>query len=133
MSRTTVLDNEYFTVWYYPDEKIVHHRFHRFTYEEIFKECLRTVTELMKQHGAAKWLADDFSNGPIRKEDTEWCMTQWEPRTLAAGWRFWAVIPPKSVTGQMFITKTLERAKAMGVTAEFFNDSEAAMEWLKQQ
>ncbi len=30
MNRTTEIDNEFVTMWYYPDEKIVHHQFHKF-------------------------------------------------------------------------------------------------------
>ena len=38
MSKTTILENESFTLWYYPEQKIIHHKFHKFIYDEDFKE-----------------------------------------------------------------------------------------------
>ena len=30
MSKITILDNEYVTLWYHPDHGIVHHQFHKY-------------------------------------------------------------------------------------------------------
>jgi hypothetical protein len=30
MAKETYLDNEFITIWYYPDKGIVHHEWHKF-------------------------------------------------------------------------------------------------------
>jgi hypothetical protein len=54
MSKTVVLDNEWFTIWYYTDTKIVHSQIHQFIYGERFKECVDTIAKLMEKHRAKK-------------------------------------------------------------------------------
>jgi hypothetical protein len=46
MSTMTMLDNEYVTVWYHPETKIVHHKFHKFIYGDNFRAALNKGLEV---------------------------------------------------------------------------------------
>jgi hypothetical protein len=86
----------------------------------------------MEQHGAKKWLTDDRTNSAPTKEETEWCKTVWEPSALKAGWKYWAIVLPKRMVGQMYM-KNLKQTKEIGVTIEFFDNPDDALAWLEKQ
>ena len=52
MPKKVLLDNEWVTIWYHTDSKIIHHQFHQYIYGEKFRESLNVGTEMMKKHGA---------------------------------------------------------------------------------
>jgi hypothetical protein len=133
MPKKVLLDNEWVTIWYHGDTKIIHHQFHQYIYGEKFRECLNTGTEMMKKHGAKKWLSDDRNNAAMSKEDMAWTETDWYPRTIAAGWKFWAIVLPKNIIGKMNMDYIIKRAAAEGLTIRPFTDPDEAMEWLESQ
>jgi hypothetical protein len=90
------------------------------------------ITELMRQKRAAKWLADDRNNAAFPEEETKWCRTEWEPRALDAGWKYWAIVLPKSVVGQLYMKALLQRTETIGLIAQLFDNPDDAMTWLKQ-
>ena len=57
--KITVLDTKLVSLWYYPEDKIVHHQIKQFITGEPFKEFLLAGSALFEQHGAEKWLSDD--------------------------------------------------------------------------
>jgi hypothetical protein len=59
MSVITIEQNDYATMYYHPESKIVHHEFHKFIYGDVFRAFLLKGTETMKKYGATKWLSDD--------------------------------------------------------------------------
>ncbi|MBL8133640.1 MAG: hypothetical protein JNL42_17390, partial [Anaerolineae bacterium] len=69
MPRITLLDTDYATLWYYPEEKIVRHEFHRFIHGAPFREVLEKGLEVFIQNGAGKWLSDDRKNSSLTSED----------------------------------------------------------------
>ena len=133
MSEITIIDNEFVTLWYHPDTKIVHHQFHQFLHGDPFRETLNTGTELLKKYGAQKWLSDNRKNTALSKEDTDWGKTDWFPRTVKAGWKFWAIVQPEQVLGQMNMKRLAKTYSEQGVTTEFFSDPDEAMAWLEKQ
>src|SRR4051794_10237 len=84
MSVTVITDTEYATLWYYPDEKIVHHQFHKFIHSKEFRQVLERGLEIFKQNGAQKWLSDDRMNSALTTADTEWGQQDWFPRVFQA-------------------------------------------------
>lgn len=91
----TVVDNEFVTVWVYPDKKIVRHQFHKFIFGEKFRDDLMSGAAAFEKHHCVKWLSDDRNNSALLPDDMEWAQTQWELRILKAGWKYWALILPK--------------------------------------
>ena len=133
MSDMTIIDNEFVTLWYHPDTKIVHHQFHQFLHGDPFRETLNKGTELLKKYGAHKWLSDGRKNSALSKEDTDWGKTNWFPRAVEAGWKYWAIVQPEQVLGKMNMKRLAKTYSEQGVTAEFFSDPDDAMAWLEKQ
>jgi hypothetical protein len=87
-------------------------------------------TEVLRQNKAEKWLSDDRNNNALTTEDQNWANNVWFPETARAGWKYWALVQPEKVTGQMNMKKQANVVTSGGVTVGTFNDPEAAMDWL---
>jgi len=128
-----ILENEAAILRYHSRTKIVHHEFKRFIYGAQFREVLETGLTLFHEHGARKWLSDDTNNGPVRPDDAEWAQNDWGPRVVAAGWKYWAIVLPAKVIGQMNMRRWRDFYEAQGVGVEAFSDPDAALTWLEQR
>lgn len=128
-----ILDNEFARLRYYPQKKIVHHEFKQFVRGEHFRTVLEEGLRVFQTHHAFKWLSDDRGNSAIKPDDAEWAINDWAPRVIAAGWKFWAVVMPENVIGQMNMRRWLATYGEKGVTAEAFDDPTKAFLWLEQQ
>ena len=134
MAIITAVDNEQFSLWFHEESRIVHHQFHGFVYGEAFRSCLLEGVTLLRKYGANKWLSDDRANSAISKEDFEWSTTEWRREAMNAGWRYWAVVLPEKVVGQMSLQKIFKQyEKDSPVVAKLFTDPEPAMAWLVSQ
>ncbi len=133
MPTQTIIQNTFFTLWYHPEKKIVHHQIHKFLAGPPFRELLLSGTELLKKHHATKWLSDDRSNSALKQDDLEWSETDWAPATAKAGWKFWAIVQPDKVLGQVAMQRLTEKYARLGVTAQVFGDPMSAMNWLDKQ
>jgi hypothetical protein len=132
-AKITILDNDYVSVWVYPDKKMIHHEFHKFVYGEILREALNAGTDAMKKYGAHKWLSDDRRNSALPREDQDWGNTVWFPQTKAVGWKYWAIVKPESVIGQLNIKRLAGNVAEEGVVTKFFSYPDEAMAWLESQ
>ena len=133
MQKVTIHENEYITLWYYPETKIIHHQFHKYIYGDEFRKGLNAGVEAMKNYGATKWLSDDRNNMALPVEDVEWAKTDWFPRTLKAGWKFWALVQPEKAIGQLNMKQFTETYSKLGVTVNVFSNPDEAMKWLESQ
>ena len=133
MSRITILDTAKVTLWYHPEEKIVHHRIHKFIYGEEFYHLLLTGTDLIKKHGARKWLSEIGNEVLLRPEDLEWGKANWFPQTIAAGWKYWGIVQPKAVFVQLDLDPLVKQYAEAGINVKFFIDEDKAWEWLVSQ
>jgi hypothetical protein len=133
MPSQVILDNPYVTMWYHPDKKIVHHKIHKFIFGEAFQDLLLSGTEVLRKNAAQKWLSDDRFNSVLKKEDLEWSETQWAPVTAKAGWKYWAIVQPEKVLGQVAMQRLIDKYASLGVTAKIFTDAGEAMNWLEKQ
>jgi len=131
MSVEVILDNEHATVWYYPEDKIVHHQFHKFIYGEKFREALTRGAEIVEERGVTKWLSDDRLNSAVPKEDSAWALNNWNQRMRAAGWKYWAVLYPDKKIGQINLGFFIRELSLVGITAEVFDDVDEALNWLR--
>jgi hypothetical protein len=131
--KVTLIDNEDVSLWYHPETKIVHHELRRFVHGEKFREVLEKGLATFMQHRACKWLSDDRGNGPLKPADADWALKDWAPRVMAAGWKYWAVVMPEKVLGQMNMRRWIETYAEAGVTAMAFSDPVKALKWLEEQ
>ena len=133
MNKELILDNEYITLWYYPQKKIVHHEFHKFSYGKTLHDALSAGAALLEEKGAQKWLSDDRKNTSLSKDDLNWTATVWRPRVIKAGWKYWAIVLPEKILGQMVMKRIIEEYANTGVTVKLFSDTDEAMRWLESQ
>ena len=133
MRKETIIENEFVTMWYYRDKKILHHQIHNYLIGDDLKNMLNTGIKKLKETGACKWLSDDRSYAPLPKEDIEWGREVWTPKALAAGFRHWAIVMPESVTGKMSHRRMVQEYADIGLNVNVFSDVDEAMEWLEAQ
>jgi hypothetical protein len=132
--RITLIENEYACLWYYPNARIIHHKLLQPVSGGIFREVLMTGLNLLQERGVRKWLSDDRNNSVLSAEDSAWSQEFWLPRALAAGWKYWAMLPPTRTRAKLNTTRLVEFVEAMSdVTVELFTDPDAARKWLAQQ
>ena len=130
MSENEILANQYATLVYHPDTKVVHHTFHKAIGAEKFREVLNLGVVAMTKYGASKWLSDDRNNSVLSPEDTEWSMSNWFPRAIQAGWKYWALVVPQDILAQMNLKEFVDSYFDQGLRIMVFSNSDEAMKWL---
>lgn len=131
MPRMTVLDTEYATLWYYPEQKIVHHQFHKFIYGETFRDVMRNGLAIFQQEGVHKWLSDDRKNSVLPQVDIDWGLQNWFPAMIDSGWKYWALVMPDKPVGKASMQRVVESFTPLGIIIQEFNDPDAALQWLE--
>ena len=130
MPSIVILDNEYATVWYHEESKMVHHHIKKWVSGESLKTVLNEGYKALKKNGATKWLSDDRLNGALKKEDEDWAKADWFPKMLGAGWKHWAVVLPEKLVGQMNMKRFTEDYAKAGLNASLFSDPDLGRKWL---
>ena len=133
MSKLTIIDNEFASLWYYPETKIVHHKIKKYIFGKTLQDLLNKGSEILKKNGAQKWLSDDSNNNALKVEDSEWTDTVGFPNTVRAGWKYWALVQPEKIIGQMNMKKRTSVVANEGVIVKVFNNTDEAMKWLEDQ
>jgi hypothetical protein len=134
MKKQVILDNELITVWYYPERKLIHHKMKATCHGQDFRDALTRGAEAMEQYKGIKWLSDDRLNGnALPTDDETWATTIWFPRIKAAGWRYWAIVAPEAVIGQVNMSKFMLMYAELGISARMFSDPDLAFTWIDGQ
>jgi hypothetical protein len=130
MQPINILEDPSYTLRYHPDDKIVHHELRAYVHGQRFRNILDRGLDTFKKYGATKWLSDDRGNNALTPEDAQWAQSDWAPRVMAAGWKFWAVVMPEKVMGQINMRKWIKEYSDRGVTVRAFTDPDEAYAWL---
>jgi len=125
------IDNHYASLAYYTDTKIVHHCFHKALDSHHLRVVLNTGIDFLQKYQATKWLSDNREIDPHSDEDTLWINTDWLPRALEAGWKYWALVVPDSVKSKMNMTEFVNWFYDHDVRIMVFVNAEAALRWLE--
>ncbi|HEX2907285.1 MAG TPA: hypothetical protein VHO69_10525 [Phototrophicaceae bacterium] len=133
MAPTPEIDNEYATLRYYPDKKIIHHTFHKPISGPEFRQVLNRGIEIMRENEAHKWLSDDRGNMALPPDDTEWSKTDWFPRAREAGWKFWALVVPQDLFARINLKDFVDTYYRQGLRIMVFTEPASAMNWLERQ
>ncbi|MCC7452083.1 MAG: hypothetical protein IT324_32055 [Anaerolineae bacterium] len=126
----TVIDNECITVQYLPDKKVIYHTVHKPIPDQPLKDALNAGTEALRQYGACKWLSDDRKNGPLSQDVSAWGMNDWSPRTIKAGWKYWANVVPEELAAAGTLAPVMEAYFEMGLRMMVFSSIKEATAWL---
>lgn len=130
MKADILVDNEFITLRYIPDAKVIHHTIHKPISNPDLTKAMETGLKAMQQHGASKWLSDDRLNGPIDLTDMETPIA-WGKRMVAAGWRFWANVVPEELVAASTLIPFMEQYHEIGLRMMVFTNVDDAFEWLK--
>jgi hypothetical protein len=131
METQVIIDNEYATLWYRPQGKIVHHQIHKFIHGDALREVLNRGLDAFTTYSAHKWLSDDRNNSTLTKEDGEWGLVNWSPRVFDAGWKYWAVVLPDRKIGQINLNMFMREYITRGLEVRVFEDPDEALRWLE--
>lgn len=130
MRRQTVIETPFASLWYYPEERIVHHHIDKYIYGAAFRELLMKGAEVLKANGATKWVSDDRNNSALSSEDKAWADTIWQPLVLRSGWRTWAIVLPENIVGQMNIRRIIQAETLRSLEVQVFASAEEALAWI---
>lgn len=132
MPNVILVENEYVTLKYLPEKKMLFHVFHKPSSGETLRHVLTTGMEAMQTYGISKWLSDDRLNGPMTDEDYQWGKTNVTRRAPDVGWKYWALVIPHDLIATESMARVLTEVWELGkLKAEVFPDVEAAMIWLE--
>lgn len=130
MSEIVLVENKYITVKYLDDKKIIYHTVHEPIPDQPLKDALNAGTDALKEFGVCKWLSDDRRNGEVSEEIVRWGNESWNPRTIAAGWKYWANVVPEEVVAAGALAPIIDNLFKMGLRMMVFTDLESAFKWL---
>lgn len=133
MLKDTIIDNEYITLWFYPELKIVHHEIKKPLHNRELQDAFNTGYDFFKTKGATKWLSDDRNNSATTPSDESWLRHTWAPKMVENGWKYWAIVLPQKKIGQTNMMRHAQSGNEQGLIVSVFNDPEEAFEWLKSQ
>jgi len=130
MKKEVLIDNEYVSLWVYPEARIVHHKIKQTMPPGVFPGLLRAGAEWLVKNRAIKWLSDDTNNVLVSQEDNEWGDKNWAPKVVFAGFRYWAVVMPEDKRGKTQMQRFVEENQERGITVRVFKAVEDALNWL---
>lgn len=132
-NHTIILSNQYATLRYYPQEKIIHHVFHRPSSGPEFRAVLDAGVDTLARNEAVKWLSDDRNNANLSEADLQWTMSEWFPRATQTGWKFWALVVPVEALARLSVAEFVDRYYEVGIKLMLFMDPDLAWRWLKER
>lgn len=132
MSEIIIVDNEFITVKYLDDKKLIYHTVHKPIPGEMLNAATDAGTDALEKYGVCKWLSDDRKNGPLSPEAMEYGFKVWIPRTMAAGWKYWANVVPEELVSAAALAPVMEELHSIGLRMMVFTDVEEGFEWLDQ-
>ena len=130
MSELIIVDNEFIAVKYLGDRGVIYHTIKKPIPDQSFKDALNAGTRALQENDVCKWLSDDRRNGLLSPELVEWSRVEWSPRTMAAGWKYWANVVPVEVASAGSLTPVIENLYELGLRMMVFTDVDSAFEWL---
>ena len=131
MPLIDVVKNEFVTLQYLHEQKMLYHIVHKPVDEEIFKSALNTGVEMLGKNKIGKWLSDDRKNGPFSQAFSEWAINDWIPHAIEAGWQYWANVVPEDLEAAGTLMPFIEVLQEKGLRMGIFTHTEKAVEWLE--
>ena len=133
MPKIIISENDYTTLFYHTSRRIIHYVIHRSVFGDCYREGMLKGVDLLRKHGARKWLSDCRNGGAVLSDDVEWSRSEFYPKAVMAGWKYWAVVPPEKMVGQLSMKRLAGYFDHPDFKTEFFTDEEKALAWLIQQ
>lgn len=132
MSEVILLDNEYVTLRYLEDKKMLYHTVHKPVSGQPYRDFLKMGFDYLQEHGITKWVSDDRNNGPMTDEDREWGDANLTKRAMEAGWKYWALVVPEVLIAAGSMEPTMAALFEYGLRMMVFASVEEAFKWIEQ-
>ena len=129
-SPIIIVDNEFITVRYLPDKRIIYHTVHKPIESKLFMEALTAGEEVMRKNGACKWLSDDRKIGPLAAEMVAG-RREWGAGLVAAGWKYWANIVPSETVAARTLVPVVDTLFELGLHMMVSTNLDEALQWLE--
>jgi hypothetical protein len=132
MPDIILMDNEFITLKYLPEKKIIFHTIHQPIGGQPLRDALLCGYDMLQHFGASKWVSDDRLNGPMSQEDREWGNANLNARAKEAGWKYWALVVPKAVVAAGAMIPIIDLLFKQGLRMMVFSEVEDAFKWIEQ-
>lgn len=127
----SILETEYVSLQYLPDKKCLYHVAHKpYPNDQQFKDTLNAGAAALEKYGINKWVSDDRKLGPMSPDLLQWGATEFNPRAIAAGWKFWANVVPEQVATAADTFAIMETLFEFGLRMMVFTSTQEAFEWI---
>ncbi len=132
MSKVSIYNSDYISVEYWAEKELIQHKIHKPISGELemFKEALNAGTDALEKYKITKWLSDDRNNDALTPEGNEWSFNNWQPRTIKAGWKYWAAVVPQDLMAAGTLVPVIDELYKVGLRMMTFTDTEKALQWL---
>ncbi|MFN8530258.1 MAG: hypothetical protein U0670_16785 [Anaerolineae bacterium] len=124
------LETEYVTLQYLPDKQCLYHVAQTYPNDQQFKNALNAGAAALEKYKINKWVSDDRKLGPMSPDLLQWGATEFNPRAIAAGWRFWANVVPEQVATATDTFAIMETLFEFGLRMMVFTNTQEAFEWI---
>ena len=133
-------DNKYVTLYWNPSLRAVGTWFRPADFGDgwdgvsTIQQALEGGLELIREHGATRWIADTREMPVMPAEAQEWTATNWWPRALDAGFRWLAILLPQSTMTKLAIDESVAPSnESPDSETRYFGDVDQAKAWLRSK
>lgn len=126
----TIYESDHITVSYHPELKIIHSVLYTSAPGADLRAALNAGTNILRRYGVTKWLSDERGNDGLPAEEVQYQIADWVPRTVRAGWKYWAIVIPQSLEAQADVMSIVQASYDLGVRSRVFTSPQEALEWL---
>ena len=95
-------------------------------------EILNAIIEAMKQKETGTVIADARNMHPINKVDSDWIISDWHPRALAAGFRFEALVVTDYTFNAVTVRKIVRTYDENKIRTAYFKTVPSAYDWVRK-
>ncbi|MFO0575818.1 MAG: hypothetical protein U1A78_17615 [Polyangia bacterium] len=89
------------------------------------------ILALCRSKQNRRYIGDARDLAPISPSDQRWINEEFMPKLIAAGVRFMAVVIPRASVARLSVRQVLSRVHDVSFVTAYFDDLEAARDWLR--
>ncbi|MCB1180312.1 MAG: hypothetical protein KDK36_22220 [Leptospiraceae bacterium] len=98
----------------------------------LLQESLNAGLDCLNQKKTKKWISDNRNLISFRgTEDSDWLESDWVPRAVKAGWKYWALVQPEKIYMNLVYDRISELFQKFGVEVMIFSNLEDAFVWIQ--
>lgn len=127
-----LFDKSFLTIFYKPEDKLVHLKWKGFASTEQYREGLNFALEIVKEHDIENWLGDLKLMEIILPQDEDWATEIWYPLIAKTGLKKMGIVTSLDFLNNATVKRIVNStSESTGFETRFFVDVEEARHWLK--